>query len=78
MQISNKVATSRPPTTAAIPMPALAPELRPVFVFGVQVSPVGQMVEEAGGLLVTADELVREVEVEVEEVEEVDVEAEEV
>lgn len=38
-QNSSNAITSKPPTAEAIPMPALAPLLRPVF--GVQVSPIG-------------------------------------
>lgn len=57
-------------------MPALAPTLRSVF--GVQMSPVGQVVEEASGVLVTEDELVRNVEVRDVEVREAGLEVEEV
>ena len=42
-------------------MPALVPLLMPVF--GVQLSPVGQVVEETSGELVNADTLVGEFEV---------------
>ena len=62
---------SRPPTAAAMPIPALAPVLSPVL--GLQESPFGQVVEEACGLLVAAEELVDDV-----AVEDVGLEAEEV
>ena len=42
-------------------MPASAPLLRPVF--GVHVSPVGQVMKEASGVLVNEDALVEDIEV---------------